>query len=343
MSTVNLNKPLSKPLLRIEDLRVCFDTYAGTVQAVRGVDLDLRPGEVLAIVGESGCGKSVTAQAVMQLNPSPPARVESGHILMDGLDLLALTDRQMRQIRGREISMIFQDPMTSLNPTARIGRQIEESILQHRRVSRAEARARAVEMLGLVGIANPQARMRQYPYEFSGGMRQRVMIAMALVCSPKILIADEPTTALDGTIQSQIIDLLLDLRKKLGTTILIITHDMGVVADIADRVAVMYAGLIVEQGTVRELFYQPRHPYTAGLLNSIPRMNQRKTALVPIEGNPPDLLHPPAGCPFAGRCGRCMRICAESMPDKTQLTGEHFVRCWLEHEYAPGREASRVP
>ena len=330
-------------LLRIEDLRVSFDTYAGTVQAVRGVDIEMRRGEILAIVGESGCGKSVTAQAVLQLNPSPPARVDSGRILLEGKDLLSLTDRQMRRVRGREISMIFQDPMTSLNPTARIGRQIVEGILRHQKISRGEARERAVEMLRLVGIANPETRMRQYPYEFSGGMRQRVMIAMALVCNPKILIADEPTTALDVTIQSQIIDLLLDLRKKLNTAILIITHDMGVVADIADRVAVMYAGLIVEQGTVRELFYQPRHPYTLGLLNSIPRMNQTRTELVPIEGNPPDLLNPPAGCPFANRCGRCMRICADRMPEKTPLTEEHFVRCWLEHEYAPGQEVRRVP
>jgi len=333
----------NKPLMQIEGLRVSFDTYAGTVQAVRGVDIELRQGEVLAIVGESGCGKTVTAQAVMQLNPAPPARVESGRILLEGRDLLSLTDRQMRRVRGHEISMIFQDPMTSLNPTARIGRQIMEGILRHQQVSRQEARERAVEMLRLVGIANPEARMRQYPYEFSGGMRQRVMIAMALVCNPKILIADEPTTALDVTIQSQIIDLLLDLRQQLNTTILLITHDMGVVADIADRVAVMYAGLIVEQGTVRELFYEPRHPYTLGLLQSIPKMNRQEKKLVPIEGNPPDLLDPPPGCPFAGRCRRCMRICRERLPDKTPLTQEHFVRCWLQHEYASGQEVRRVP
>ena len=330
-------------LLKIEDLRISFDTYAGEVQAVRGVDLELRKGEVLAVVGESGCGKTVTAQAIMQLNPSPPARVVSGRILLEERDLVSMREREIRRVRGGEISMIFQDPMTSLNPTARIGRQIMEGILKHQKVSRAEARQRALDMLRMVGISNPEERMRQYPYEFSGGMRQRVMIAMALVCNPKILIADEPTTALDVTIQSQIIDLLLELRNKLNTTILIITHDMGVVADIADRVAVMYAGLIVEQGTVRELFYEPAHPYTLGLLQSIPRMNDRNARLVPIEGNPPDLLNPPQGCPFAGRCSRCMRICRELPPEKTMLSGEHFVRCWLQHEYASGQEVHHAP
>ena len=330
-------------LLKIEDLRISFDTYAGEVQAVRGVDLELRKGEVLAVVGESGCGKTVTAQAIMQLNPSPPARVVSGRILLEDRDLVSMHEREIRRVRGGEISMIFQDPMTSLNPTARIGRQIMEGILKHQKVSRAEARQRALDMLRMVGISNPEERMRQYPYEFSGGMRQRVMIAMALVCNPKILIADEPTTALDVTIQSQIIDLLLELRNKLNTTILIITHDMGVVADIADRVAVMYAGLIVEQGTVRELFYEPAHPYTLGLLQSIPKMNDRNARLVPIEGNPPDLLNPPQGCPFAGRCSRCMRICRELPPEKTMLSGEHFVRCWLQHEYASGQEVHHAP
>ena len=330
-------------LLKIEDLRISFDTYAGEVQAVRGVDLELRKGEVLAVVGESGCGKTVTAQAIMQLNPSPPARVVSGRILLEDRDLVSMHEREIRRVRGGEISMIFQDPMTSLNPTARIGRQIMEGILKHQKVSRAEARQRALDMLRMVGISNPEERMRQYPYEFSGGMRQRVMIAMALVCNPKILIADEPTTALDVTIQSQIIDLLLELRNKLNTTILIITHDMGVVADIADRVAVMYAGLIVEQGTVRELFYEPAHPYTLGLLQSIPRMNDRNARLVPIEGNPPDLLNPPQGCPFAGRCSRCMRICRELPPEKTHLSSEHFVRCWLQHEYASGQEVHHAP
>ena len=330
-------------LLKIEDLRISFDTYAGEVQAVRGVDLELRKGEVLAVVGESGCGKTVTAQAIMQLNPSPPARVVSGRILLEDRDLVSMHEREIRRVRGGEISMIFQDPMTSLNPTARIGRPIMEGILKHQKVSRAEARQRALDMLRMVGISNPEERMRQYPYEFSGGMRQRVMIAMALVCNPKILIADEPTTALDVTIQSQIIDLLLELRNKLNTTILIITHDMGVVADIADRVAVMYAGLIVEQGTVRELFYEPAHPYTLGLLQSIPRMNDRNARLVPIEGNPPDLLNPPQGCPFAGRCSRCMRICRELPPEKTMLSGEHFVRCWLQHEYASGQEVHHAP
>lgn len=323
------------PLLEIEDLRISFMTYAGRVQAVRGVDITLDRGEILAIVGESGCGKSVTAQAVLQLNPMPPAVIESGKIKLSGTDLLTYTDKQMRSVRGHEISMIFQDPMASLNPTARIGKQIMEGILKHQKVSRKEAYDRAVKMLGMVGIANPEGRMKQYPYEFSGGMRQRAMIAMALVCNPKVLIADEPTTALDVTIQSQIVDLLLELREKLGTSIMIITHDMGVVADIADRVAVMYAGMVVEQGTVHDLFYHPEHPYTWGLLDSIPKMNHSDETLVPIEGAPPDLLNPPAGCPFAARCKHCMQICRDRLPEKTQISDEHFVRCWLKHEYAP--------
>ena len=324
-----------EPLLRIEDLHISFHTYAGVVQAVRGVDLELEAGSVLAIVGESGCGKSVTAQSVLQLNPAPPAVVDGGRILMEGRDLLTLTDKQMQQVRGHEISMIFQDPMTSLNPTMRIGRQIIEGVLRHQQVSKQEAARQAVDMLRMVGISNSEVRMRQYPHELSGGMRQRVMIAMALVCKPKILIADEPTTALDVTIQTQIVDLLLDMRERLGTAIMLITHDMGVVADIADRVAVMYAGLIVEQGSVRDLFYDPHHPYTWGLLNSLPKMNDASAELIPIEGTPPDLLNPPPGCPFAPRCRYCMRICHAAAPDQTFVSEDHFVRCWLKHEYAP--------
>ena len=325
----------NKPLLKIDDLRISFNTYAGKVQAVRGVSIELNAGEVLAMVGESGCGKSVTAQSILQLNPVPPTVIEGGSIQLEGVDLLKYSDVEMRKVRGHEISMIFQDPMTSLNPTTRVGKQITEAILKHQKVSRKEANERAIEMLRMVGLSNPEQRMRQYPHEFSGGMRQRAMIAMALVCNPKILIADEPTTALDVTIQSQIVDLLLDLRQKLGTAILIITHDMGVVADIADRVAVMYAGKIVEQGSVRDLFYHPRHPYTWGLLDSIPKMDHSDTPLVPIQGTPPDLLNPPKGCPFAARCGYCMAVCHDYMPEKTVVAEGHTVRCWLQHQFAP--------
>ena len=322
-------------ILSVNDLHISFNTYAGRVQAVRGVSFQLHEGEVLAMVGESGCGKSVTAQSILQLNPVPPTVMEGGSIELNGKDLLQYSDVEMRKVRGHEISMIFQDPMTSLNLTTRVGKQITEAILKHQKVSRAEANQRAVEMLRMVGLSNPEQRMRQYPHEFSGGMRQRAMIAMALVCNPKILIADEPTTALDVTIQSQIVDLLLDLREKLGTAILIITHDMGVVADIADRVAVMYAGMIVEQGSVRDLFYHPRHPYTWGLLDSIPKMNHSDEPLVPIQGTPPDLLNPPVGCPFAARCPHCMAICHDMMPEETTVAEGHTVRCWLQHEFAP--------
>ena len=323
-----------QPLLKIDDLHVSFLTYAGKVQAVRGVSLSMQEGEILAIVGESGCGKSVTAQTILQLNPSPPSVVEGGSIELEGRDLLQLDDAKMRAIRGHEISMIFQDPMTSLNPTMRIGKQIMEAILKHQKVSKKEAYDRAVEMLRLVGLSNPEQRMKQYPFEFSGGMRQRAMIAMALVCRPKLLIADEPTTALDVTIQSQIVDLMLQLREKLKTAILIITHDMGVVADIADRVAVMYAGLVVEKGDVQEIFYHPKHPYTWGLLDSIPRPDTHGERLIPIEGAPPDLIAPPTGCPFAARCDYAMKICHEQMPEITK-EGGHEVRCWLCHEMAP--------
>ena len=325
-----------QPLLKISDLHVSFMTYAGRVQAVRGVSLSINKGEILAIVGESGCGKSVTAQTILQLNPSPPSVIEGGTIELEGNNLLSYTDAQMRHVRGREISMIFQDPMTSLNPTARVGAQIVEAILKHQKVGRKEAYARATEMLRLVGLSNPEQRMKQYPHEFSGGMRQRAMIAMALVCNPKLLIADEPTTALDVTIQSQIVDLMLELRDKLQTAILIITHDMGVVADIADRVAVMYAGVVVEQGSVQEIFYHPKHPYTWGLLDSIPRPDDSGQRLIPIDGTPPDLIAPPQGCPFAARCEYAMKICHECMPDITSVgQNGHEVRCWLRHAYAP--------
>lgn len=279
---------MSEALLKIDDLHVSFATYAGKVQAVRGVDLSLEKGEIVAVVGESGCGKSVTAQTIIRLNPSPPCSIDGGSILFQGTDLTSLPIKEIRKLRGSKIGMIFQDPMTSLDPTKQVGTQIIEAIRRHEKVSKKEAFARSVEMLELVGISNPVERMKQYPHEFSGGMRQRAMIAMALVCHPELLIADEPTTALDVTIQAQIVDLLLSLREKLGTSILIITHDMGVVADIADRVTIMYAGMVVESGTVEEIFYNPRHPYTWGLLKSIPKpgVNGRRGSSLSMERRP---------------------------------------------------------
>lgn len=327
---------MSEALLKIDDLHVSFATYAGKVQAVRGVDLSLEKGEIVAVVGESGCGKSVTAQTIIRLNPSPPCSIDGGSILFQGTDLTSLPIKEIRKLRGSKIGMIFQDPMTSLDPTKQVGTQIIEATRRHEKVSKKEAFARSVEMLELVGISNPVERMKQYPHEFSGGMRQRAMIAMALVCHPELLIADEPTTALDVTIQAQIVDLLLSLREKLGTSILIITHDMGVVADIADRVTIMYAGMVVESGTVEEIFYNPRHPYTWGLLKSIPKPGVNgKERLIPIDGTPPDLLDPPVGCPFADRCDYAMAVCREQMPETTQLSDTHQTRCWLRHQLAP--------
>ncbi len=323
-------------ILRVENLKVSFTTYAGIVQAVRGVSFSLHRGEVLAIVGESGCGKTVTAQSILRLNDSDHCNITADRILLGESDLQNFSEKQMQNVRSGSISMIFQDPMTSLNPTKRIGLQIMEGLLKHKKISKAQARTEAMRMLELVGIANAEKRMNQFPHEFSGGMRQRVMIAMALVCNPEILIADEPTTALDVTIQAQIIDLMLELRKKLNTAIMIITHDMGVVADMADRVAIMYAGKIVEQGPVREIFYHPKHPYAWGLLESIPKGGEYgKERLVPIDGVPPDLLNPPEGCPFAPRCEYAMPICRMRMPEESVFENGHSVRCWLTHPNAP--------
>lgn len=320
-----------KNILEIKDLKVSFHTYAGEVQAVRGVTFNLKKGEVLAIVGESGCGKSVTSQTIMRLIPSPPSIIKQGSILFDErLDLLHLTPKEMESIRGSEIGMIFQDPMTSLNPTMPIGKQITEGLVKHQRLSKDEAQKKAIELLSLVGIPRPENRIKQYPHEFSGGMRQRVMIAISLACRPKLLIADEPTTALDVTIQAQIIDLLKDLQEKLGSSIIIITHNLGVVADIAQRVVVMYAGKIVEQGTVDDIFYRSRHPYTWGLLNSVLRLDDdEKSELVPIEGMPPDLLAPPPGCAFAPRCPHAMSICLREDPQNQIIQNEHTAACWL--------------
>jgi len=331
---------VTKNILEVKDLKVSFRTYVGEVQAVRGVSFELKKGEVLAIVGESGCGKSVTAQTIMRLIPSPPSVIKGGSIKFDGkTEITRCSDKEMEKIRGSEMGMIFQDPMTSLNPTMTIGKQITEGLIKHQNVSRTVADERAIEILKMVGISNPEGRIHQYPHEFSGGMRQRVMIAIALACNPKLLIADEPTTALDVTIQAQIIDLMKTLSVKTEASIIVITHDLGVVAEMAQRVIVMYAGKVVEQGTVDELFYNPQHPYTWGLLRSVPRLDQDADSdLVPIPGTPPDLFAPPKGCAFAARCPYAMKACLEIDPEHTKLTDTHTAACWLLHPDAPNVE-----
>jgi oligopeptide transport system ATP-binding protein len=327
---------MNDTILQVKDLKISFKTYAGEVQAVRGASFDLRRGETLAIVGESGSGKSVAARSIMKLNPPANTLIRGGEILFEGQDLLKLSERQMQKVRGPKISMVFQDPMTSLDPTMRIGRQIEESLKKHLGMRGRRARERAVELLKLVGIPNPEGRVRQYPHQFSGGMRQRVVIAIALACDPQILIADEPTTALDVTIQAQILELMRDLQERIGTSVILITHDLGVVASVAQRVAVMYSGKVVETGTVREVFYDPQMPYTWGLLASIPLPNaDGSQELIPIPGSPPDALDPPKGCPFAARCPHTMQICTTEMPPYTTFSGEHRAACWLHHEMAP--------
>jgi len=319
-------------ILDVNDLHVSFDTYAGEVQAVRGVTFHVEQGEVLAIVGESGCGKSVTAQTIMKLNPMPPARIVSGGIRLLDHDIVAASEKQMQKIRGKDVSMIFQDPMTCLNPTTPVGKQIVEAIKLHRKLSGAEAAAEAIRCLKQVNIPNPEERAKQYPHEYSGGMRQRAMIAMALSCNPHLLIADEPTTALDVTIQAQIMDLLVELKEKIDTAIILITHDLGVVAGVADRVAVMYAGKVVETGTVRDIFYRNSHPYTKALLKSLPSPETTKEeALTAIPGTPPDLLSPPVGCGFAARCEHCMKICQEELPPEFPVGEGHTACCWLLH------------
>jgi oligopeptide transport system ATP-binding protein len=326
-------------LLEVRDLRVSFSTYAGEVQAVRGVSFDLRRGETLAIVGESGSGKSVTAKSIMRLNPEANTIVRGGEILFEGQDILKLSEKRMQDIRGPKIAMVFQDPMTSLDPTMRVGRQITESLKEHLGLAGQRARERAVELLTLVGISNPEERVKQYPHQFSGGMRQRVVIAIALACDPQILIADEPTTALDVTIQAQILELLRELQEQLGMSVILITHDLGVVAHTAHRVAVMYAGKVVETGTLREIFYNPQMPYTWGLLASIPLPTaDRSQDLIPIPGSPPDMHDPPKGCPFTPRCPYAMQICAEEMPGYTTFSAEHKAACWLHHPMAPNVE-----
>ncbi|CAI8753382.1 MULTISPECIES: ABC transporter ATP-binding protein [Bacillus] len=324
-----------KTLLEVKDLQVSFDTHAGEVQAVRGVTFDLKKGETLAIVGESGSGKSVTSKALMGLIPNPPGRIKNGEIVFEGRDLTKLTEKEMQQVRGKEIAMIFQDPMTSLNPTMTIGNQIMEGLIKHQGMSKADARKVALELLDLVGIPNPEARLKQYPHQFSGGMRQRVVIAMALACNPKLLIADEPTTALDVTIQAQILELMKDIQQKTEAAIIFITHDLGVVANVADRVAVMYAGKVVEIGTVDEIFYNPKHPYTWGLIASMPSLDGSEAELYAIPGTPPDLLKPPKGDAFAPRNPQALKIDFEMEPPLFKVSDTHYAATWLLHEQAP--------
>ena len=321
-------------LLEIKNEYLSFFTPAGEVKAVNNVSLTVGDGEVLGIVGESGSGKSVTAYSVIGLVQSP-GRITNGSISFQGRGINDLPEKEMRKLRGNEISMIFQDPMTSLNPVYTIGNQIREVILLHTQRTKKEANAYAMELLREVGINEPQKRMKQYPHELSGGMRQRVMIAIALACEPKLLIADEPTTALDVTIQAQILELMSALQKKHGMSIIIITHDLGVVASMCKKIAVMYAGQIVEYGTARDIFYEPMHEYTKGLLNSIPRLNEKShKRLVPIPGVPVDMLNIPAGCPFAARCDNCMKICLKEPPPVINMPGGRYASCWLVNKRA---------
>lgn len=328
-------------LVDIKNERLSFFTPAGEVKALNDVSIRLKEGEVLGIVGESGSGKSVTAYSLMGLT-AYPGKLIGGTLEFNGHHIETMTEKEMRAIRGNEISIIFQDPMTSLNPVYTIGNQIEEVILLHTDKNKKQAKARARQLLELVGINEPDKRLKQYPHELSGGMRQRVMIAIALACEPKLLIADEPTTALDVTIQAQILELMMELKNKLGMAIIMITHDLGVVASMCEKIAVMYAGKIVEYGTTDDIFYHPRHQYTKGLIRSIPRLDTTKhEKLVPIEGTPVDMLNPPAGCPFAPRCEACMKICLSQMPPVTRFEGCHYTQCWLiqkeEYETAAGK------
>lgn len=326
---------MSEKLLSVQNMKTSFYSHVGEIQAVRGVSFDLKKGEALGIVGESGSGKSVTSLSIMKLLQYP-GRIKDGSVIFKGDDLAKKTNKEMMVIRGNEIAMIFQDPMTSLNPVYTIGDQIMEAVIRHQNVSKKEAREKAIEMLRLVGIPSPESRVDNYPFEFSGGMRQRAMIAIALSCQPDLLIADEPTTALDVTIQAQILELMKELKSKINTSIILITHDLGVVADVCSRIVVMYGGLIMEEGTVEDIFYSPRHPYTMGLLKSVPRLDDNeKKRLIPIDGTPPDLFKPPVGCPFAARCDYAMKICVESLPDYHECGNGHRSMCWLLHPEMP--------
>lgn len=319
---------MSDTILQVKNLSTSFFTDSGEVKAVNGISFELEKGKVLGIVGESGSGKSVTAYSIMRIL-SFPGRVTGGEIFFKGTDLLKLSDKKMREYRGERISIIFQDPMTSLNPVYTIGNQLDEAIRLHTARRGAEVRERSLELLKLVGINDPARRIRQYPHELSGGMRQRVMIAMALACEPDILIADEPTTALDVTIQAQILELIKDLQAKLGMAVIMITHDLGVIADMCDEIIVMYAGSICERGTADDIFYSPKHEYTKNLLRSIPKAQKSNERLIPIAGNPIDLLNLPEGCPFAPRCRAAMQICLEENPEEMTITETHSAACWI--------------
>ncbi|MGI9524588.1 MAG: ABC transporter ATP-binding protein [Hyphomicrobiaceae bacterium] len=327
-------------LLEIKNLQTHFFTSAGVVKAVDGITYDVAPGETVAVVGESGCGKSVSAMSILRLIPNPPGKVVGGSIQFDGKDLLALSDSDMRDIRGRDIGMIFQEPMTSLNPVLSIERQLTETLEHHLGMDKAASRSRALELLGLVGISEPERRLKQYPHHLSGGMRQRVMIAMALACNPKLIIADEPTTALDVTIQAQILELMKDLTRELGVAMIIITHNLGVVARYADRVNVMYAGRIVESATAQEIYHNPKHPYTLALLRSVPRMDQpRGGKLQPVEGQPPDLTKLDDGCSFRPRCKFSTAQCGKSRPTLEEVGAGHISACWERESVGLGAQA----
>ncbi len=319
------------PLLDVKDLRTQFFTQDGVVNAVNGVSWDLKPGETLGVVGESGCGKTVSALSIMRLIPNPPGKIVGGQIIFEGEDLLKLDDEDMRKVRGRKIAMVFQDPMTSLNPVLTISRQLTEALELHLKMSHRAAKDRAIELLDKVGIPAAAKRIDDYPHQFSGGMRQRVMIAMGLSCNPQLLIADEPTTALDVTIQAQILDLIRNLCSEFGTAVMLVTHNLGVVAGLCQKIIVMYAGKIVESAPTPELFANPRHPYTLGLLKSIPRLDEvRKERLIPIEGLPPDLVDLPKGCAFAPRCVYAVDRSLEEVPQLRQVGPEHYVACWVD-------------
>ncbi len=325
---------MDNKLLEIKDLKISFNTYAGEIQAVRGINFHVDKGELLGIVGESGCGKSVTSSSILRILPTPPSEYKSGSILFEGTDLLKLSEKEMQKIRGKDISMVFQDSMSSLNPTMKVGKQIVEAIRYHNNIGFAEAKKIAIDMIKQVGISNPEKRFEQYPHEFSGGMRQRAMIAMALVCNPKLLIADEPTTALDVTIQEQILTLMRGLVRELNTSVILITHDLAVIAETCDRVVVMYAGQIIESASVQNIFKNPMHPYTEGLLSSVPSMTMEKSKeLHPIVGMPPDLVAPPKGCGFYPRCEKALKVCKDNEPYITKSIEEdgteHICKCWL--------------
>ena len=321
-----------KTLLEIKNLHVEFSTYGGKVKAVRGVNLSIGQGECIAVVGESGCGKTVTAKSILALLPRAQAKISSGEIIFNNTDLLKLSEKEIQKIRGNRISMVFQDPMTSLNPTMTIGRQISEVLLKHQKISKAEAKEKVIEFMRTVHIANPERRYKEYPDSLSGGLRQRVVIAIAMCLNPELILADEPTTALDVTIQAQILDLMRELQGKFNAAIMLITHDLGIVANMARRVLVFYAGQIIEEGFCDDIFYSPKHPYTWGLLNSIPKINaDGNESLVSIEGAPPDLFAPPAGCAFAVRCDYAMNLCVEKEPPMIAMDsgGAHCAKCWL--------------